>query len=168
MATAKNAQRRATQRQVVPGLAILLPVYAERQVDDVTVEVEVDMVDGRLGCTRIVATAGSLSGDVLRRLPIAEVVRDAGRSWAVETSTTKGVTRTEPLEPPQDYPATGPTPGALRYVAQVYRLAHFLGEPPTRAVEQTGLSRPTAGRWVARARDAGFLDPVEGPGKAGG
>jgi hypothetical protein len=63
----------------------------------------------------------------------------------------------------------GPTRESLTWVARAYRLALVLGDPPTQAVERgLGLPRSTAGRWVALARQEGFLGAAEGPGKAGG
>jgi hypothetical protein len=49
----------------------------------------------------------------------------------------------------------------LRQVAHIYRTAHAQGAPPTRAVmQQMHVSRTTAGRWVARARQRGYLRPA--------
>lgn len=63
----------------------------------------------------------------------------------------------------------GPTDEALRWVAKVYRLALVMGDSPTREVESVfELPRSTADRWVALARERGFLGKAEGPGKAGG
>jgi hypothetical protein len=46
----------------------------------------------------------------------------------------------------------------LRRVAEVYRAAHATDEAPTRAVAaRFGVSRSTAGRWVAEARRRGVL-----------
>jgi hypothetical protein len=65
--------------------------------------------------------------------------------------------------------SAGPVPSTLEAVAYLYRVAVLMGEPPTKAVEETlGLARSTAGRWVAQARQEGFLGPAETPGKAGG
>ncbi len=62
--------------------------------------------------------------------------------------------------------AEGPTDEALQAAATVYRLAHACGEPPTKAVEDRfGLTRSTAGRYVAKARERGLLKQTT-PGKA--
>jgi hypothetical protein len=57
-----------------------------------------------------------------------------------------------------------PRPGVLvsddhlRQVEAAYRAAMAQGQPPTRAVmEQWHVARATASRWIARARDRGFL-----------
>ncbi len=58
----------------------------------------------------------------------------------------------------------GPTKEALKAISTVYSMAEAAGERPTRHVtENFGLTRPTAGRWVMKAREAGFLWPSEGP-----
>jgi hypothetical protein len=49
----------------------------------------------------------------------------------------------------------------LQGVADVYREAHANGQPPTQAVARQGMvSRSTAGRYVQRARERGFLKPT--------
>jgi hypothetical protein len=70
---------------------------------------------------------------------------------------------------PDGLGAEGPTDRVLRWVAHVYKLALALENEPTKAVEVAfGVSRPTAGRWVAAARapERGYLGPAE-IGKAG-
>ncbi len=63
----------------------------------------------------------------------------------------------------------GPTDEALRWVAYLYRFALVMEEPPTATVERMlELPRSTAGRWVALARQRGFLEQSEGSGKAAG
>ena len=55
----------------------------------------------------------------------------------------------------------------LEEVARVYRYALGRGWPPTNAVKKAlNVSRPTAGRYVVRARRAGLLGPAR-PGVAG-
>jgi hypothetical protein len=59
-------------------------------------------------------------------------------------------------------------PEHLAQVAKVYTDAHLASLPPTRAVaEEWTVSRSTAAKWVARAREARLLGPTE-PRKAGG
>ncbi len=69
---------------------------------------------------------------------------------------------------PEGIAAGGPTDEALRRLAEIYRAALVFGEPPARTVrERLGITAPTAGRWIARARERGFLGPSEGR-KGGG
>ncbi len=49
----------------------------------------------------------------------------------------------------------------LRRVAETYRTAMRLGQPPTKRVaDEHHVSRTTASRWIRRARDLGFLGPA--------
>lgn len=49
----------------------------------------------------------------------------------------------------------------LRHVADVYRASMAEGRPPTLTVAETmHVARPTASRWIARARARGFLGPA--------
>ena len=57
----------------------------------------------------------------------------------------------------------------MKWVAHFYRLGYAISYGPTKQVaESLGLKRSTAGRWVGMARERGYLEPAEGPGKAGG
>ena len=72
------------------------------------------------------------------------------------------------LKPPADV-AEAPTSRALRWTAHLYRFGLAVGSNPTKSVEERlGLPRSTAGRWIAKARQAGYLGPSDGVGKAGG
>jgi hypothetical protein len=56
----------------------------------------------------------------------------------------------------------GPTEDSLHVVAYIYRLAHMVGDPPTRAVASAiGVPYSTAARWVQQARQAKFLRPAD-------
>lgn len=49
----------------------------------------------------------------------------------------------------------------LKYAAVLYRVAHACGRPPTIEVaDKLGISRATAGRWIAEARHRKFLGPA--------
>ena len=62
-----------------------------------------------------------------------------------------------------------PNERALMWVQHLYRYGLAVSYKPTRAVEEgLKLPRSTASRWIAMAREAGYLGPSEGPGKAGG
>jgi len=63
----------------------------------------------------------------------------------------------------------GPTDRALRWTAHFYWYGYAVSCNPTKAVQEfLQLPRSTAGRWIAAAREAGYLGPSEGMGKAGG
>jgi hypothetical protein len=56
----------------------------------------------------------------------------------------------------------------LEEVARIYRQAQLEHRGPTNAVaEKMHVARSTAGKWVARAREAGFLRPAPRRGIAG-
>ena len=55
--------------------------------------------------------------------------------------------------------AEGPTDESLRLVAHIHQTAAAIGDSPVKAVVNSiGISRPTATRWVRKAREKGFLD----------
>ncbi|MDP9394865.1 MAG: hypothetical protein M3Q27_11740 [Actinomycetota bacterium] len=69
--------------------------------------------------------------------------------------------------PPEGLAKEGPTDRALRWVAHSYRYGLAIQGRPTKAVEEfLGVPRATAGRWVSKARERGFLGAAE-VGKAG-
>ncbi|MDT2010320.1 hypothetical protein FXW78_55035 [Rhodococcus opacus] len=52
----------------------------------------------------------------------------------------------------------GPQPETIKQVARVYRLAEFMSDAPTKAIEDAfEVSRSTAGAWIGRARSAGLI-----------
>lgn len=114
-----------------------------------TVQLSVDTINGKSRCVAIQITAAPgafLTGEELRRVPIAHLVAEAMNDSS------------PPMPPvPDGFPADGPTPEALRYIATAYDRAYAVGKPPTKAVENLGLTYPTAARWVALARAAGYL-----------
>lgn len=60
--------------------------------------------------------------------------------------------------------AEGDDADTLAHVAAIYRLSYACGLPPTQNVASVfGFSRATAGRWIARAREEGYLGPAVGP-----
>jgi hypothetical protein len=70
---------------------------------------------------------------------------------------------------PDDVAEQGPTDRALRCTADFYCYGYAVSYNPTKGVEEMLiLPRSTAGRWIAAAREAGYLGPSEGMGKAGG
>lgn len=60
------------------------------------------------------------------------------------------------------FASEGPTDDALRHMAHVYRVHMLIGEAPTKGVQEAfGLPRSTATRWLAKARERGFLGADE-------
>jgi hypothetical protein len=134
------------------------------------VKLEVVLEAGRFICEQLTCSRRKdgppVTGEGIRALPIASMIRrgvepEVLNAQRVDADTVK----LTPIEIPDRL--TGPTPEALRAVAVIYRLAYATGSPPTKAVmDRFGLPRSTAGRWVARARDAGLLGAAS-PRKAG-
>ncbi|HEX6077268.1 MAG TPA: helix-turn-helix domain-containing protein [Micromonosporaceae bacterium] len=94
-----------------------------------------------------------VTGEMLRKVRVAEVLRDA-----VNREMTSQLW---PLAGGPDAPSDAdgqPTTETLTYVALVYRLALVTGDPPTQAVARAlKVSRNTASRLVTRAWDRGLL-----------
>jgi len=133
-----------------------------REHEGIDVQLRVTLTEGKYEVTRVtLACSGDevLTTEYLRLIPLRTIVRaTVGRALlkmnAVEAFGIKdGQLSSE---------------SKLAHVAFTYRLARALGEAPTKAVmDAQGISRSTASRLVAAARDAGLLRPDES-GQAGG
>lgn len=127
---------------------------------------EIELEDGRYHCRQLRMTSREggpeVTGEALRSVPVAGIVGDGVRSIAHLAAVFGG------LRPPDNLAEHGPTREALEWVARIYRLAYAVGDTPKKAVESAlDLSPATAGRWVAKAREAGYLGAAPVPGKAG-
>lgn len=60
------------------------------------------------------------------------------------------------------------TPETLRRTAEIYVANLASGRPVEAVAADLRVSRATAGRYVGRSRDAGFLSAADGRGRAGG
>lgn len=114
-------------------------------------------------CVRRQSGGDPVTGEAVRSIPMAGIIRHAVWQMLMRTSTTpEGAHAASPLgwEIPPDLAAGGPTDDALRLVARVYKISQALGQPPTQSVQKDlGLPRSTAGRWISLARKRGLLDP---------
>ena len=119
-------------------------------------------VDGQVECVGVDIHAldnTPLTAAFVRSLPIGSMMSEA-----------LAATDDRPLKPErrskrgrQSWP-----PERLEQVAEVYRRALNLKQPPTRAVaKHFGVSSSMAAKLVHRCRGLGLLDPTQ-PGKAGG
>jgi hypothetical protein len=143
---------------IAPGVHLNLPLVVTATSDTATWTMHVDMVETRLGCTRLEVTRADdgpfVSTETLRGFALArEVYR------VVKAHLWEPVPVGEPSQgaPKVDLLAGGPTDAALEYVATVYRLAEVCALKPTQAVEELGLRRRTAERWIQTARKKGML-----------
>lgn len=131
------------------------------------VSADVELERGRYRCRELLVSQGEsgepVTGEALRAIPLAQLIR-AGLNHVERLAALMGRAERPPVTT-----RGGPTPEVLAWLAHQYRRAYAVGDPPKQAVAQgLGVSIATAGRWISRAREAGLLDAVEGPGKAGG
>jgi hypothetical protein len=96
-----------------------------------------------------------LTGELLRRIPLATLVR-----MAVEDGTVEMLRMRRPKLP---VGREGPSDDVLRFVARNYRYAVLMGEPQIEFVREklNGPSRATTARWINLARERGFWQPYE-------
>lgn len=125
-------------------------------------ELEAQLEGGRFVLTRLCGFrregGPALTSEILRAVPVARVLRAVLEAITHDVSRS-GDGRVHFSMTRVDREA-GPTDENLRRVARVYRGAHLVGMPPTKAVQDHfGLARSTAGRWVMEARRQGFLGP---------
>ena len=169
---------------------------AQRRVPMPELEIHVCLDSGQPTCLglQVVSGTGSLTGSVLRELPIGAMVREAvvfasfpytrdraegmGRGFELDGETafhladidavleSRRATRVRVKARPRERGI--PVDDAfLQQVARVYMDALGSGNQPTKCIkEKYTVGRATASRWVRRARDAGHLPPAS-PGRAG-
>lgn len=187
MAETRTTGSAPSSVEVVPGLR--LPSFVDVTREDwrgVDIAARVTFHTGRAAVSELTMTqregGPAITGDLLRLLSVSAFVKHAlGHAW-----NNLRVVR-EYVQPEIDEPdervawhllsvsdrdrmrAAGPVDESLKWVAQIYRVALLLEEPPTKSVSGAfGIAQSTAGQWVAAARRKGFLGPSEGSGKAGG
>lgn len=163
---------------VGPGLVIESPLQVEEtDVQGYDVELVVAAQGGRLVAQQVTVSQRKggppVTVEGIRNMPIAALTRTAAhqlreveeRSEGVYALTERAVSR----EAIRQAVAAGPTDDTLELVAYIYRYANVVGDPPAKSVEKAfELTRSKTGRWIALARERGFLGPSEGPGRAAG
>src|SRR4051794_25909787 len=146
--TDRDALRPAQWKVIAPGIRAMLPIRGHGEEAGLTWTIDVDLIGGRVGFSPVIVgpidADTAIAQDLLRRLPLAGNVASIVAEWLV-------VDIKSAPQRPDDLLSAGPTAEALRYVAHVYRLADVLGQKPTQAVAELGLTRPTAERWVRAA-----------------
>lgn len=163
---------------MAPGVRAWGAASTSTVMDDVTLTLTVRAIpgdgerSGRFVCSSIAADEG-LSGELLRRIPVAAIVRSAAATLVMPTDDQPGRRRTLLGAPAKRelkrMAAAGPTDETLRWVAYAYRVGLILDAKPTQYVERSfEIPRSTAGRWIALARSTDLLGKSEGIGKAGG
>jgi hypothetical protein len=111
-----------------------------------------------------------IDSETLRYAPVAKWVPDY---FLYEEGTIRELPNPDGREPwglkPLADVVEAPTSRALKWTAHLYRFGFAIRSNPTKTVEERlGIPRSTVGRWIAKARQAGYLRPSEGVGKAGG
>jgi hypothetical protein len=155
--------------------------------ETVSLDVEVD-TDGTVACRAIeirAADGEAVTGEALRRLPVAKLTRQAvagaarlyqpiadggppifrlsGQPARVHADFYNSYTQ-DARRPRRGSPLTREH---LAQVAELYRAALQRGDPPTRTIAtELHAARSTAARWVALAREQGLLG-ASLPGQAG-
>lgn len=115
-----------------------------------------------------------MTTEALRHLQIAEWMVLALLMDSDEGPVIRDLENPDGREPwgktaPDDVAEQGSTDRALRWTAHFYCYGYAVSHNPTKGVEEMlKLPRSTAGRWIAAAREAGYLGSSEGMGKAGG
>ena len=126
--------------------------------------------EGRFSVISLTATrlpkGPPVTSEGVRRLPIATLLQFVAATSLLRVERTPS--GDEVLISPMDLPdltelaVDGPTDEVLGYVALIYRIGYAVGNAPTREVVQAfGISRATAGRWIAQARELEYLGPAE-------
>lgn len=145
-----------TARKVDIGDGLRVPAEISRTWDDiggvaVDLAAAYDTSTGRYVARQVVVRGAEVTSETIRAVPVAGLVRHLVAE------------KVAPLfAPPNLDPAAlgraGPSDDTLRHVARTYRLALLFSDAPTqRVAESLAVPRSTAGRWVTRARDRGYL-----------
>jgi hypothetical protein len=96
-----------------------------------------------------------ITGENLRRIAVGDLAANLLAFAATRGAQTKGASHLYREKPTRPRASDDET---LRYVASIYRLAYVVHADPAKAVtENLDLPPATAGRWIRRARDKGYL-----------
>lgn len=110
---------------------------------------------------------GAVTGVALRSIAVKSVVEQYLKveiaAWGPVDAGTRavafGILEEEEAQRLKDL---GPVRETLEAVANVYRVAEFLDDPPVKAVQAAfSIPRGTAGAWIGRARSAGLIPPAK-------
>jgi hypothetical protein len=154
-------------RANVPATATFTPADSDADPLDFIVEMKLDIVAGRLACVGLTARqlkdGPTITSEGLRRIPVAEYVMAAaayGSEILLErVPESDDSYRLVKFEPPRsDFAAGGMTDEALEQMARVYSGAKATGQKATGILlNEYGMPRPTATRWIQTARRRGIL-----------
>ncbi|MCV2489455.1 hypothetical protein OF117_08745 [Geodermatophilus sp. YIM 151500] len=141
-----------------PATVTLTPDDEDKDPLNFEVVMDLDVIDGRLSCTRVAAQrlsedAPGISTEDLRRIPVASYVRLAALELGlVREPTDRGWGQVGPLPPP-DFAKSGMTDEALDQFARLYAIVQAAGGKPSGVLlNDYGMPRATSSRWLATAR----------------
>ncbi len=151
----------------VPAGATFTPSTNDVDPLDFEVRIEIDIVGGRLACVSLTAErlpdGPPITSEGLRRVPVAEYVVSAAEH-GVEILFERipqpdGSYELAKFSPPaRDFADAGMTEEALEQVARTYAWAQATGRKATGILlNDYGMPRPTATRWIQTARRRGIL-----------
>lgn len=134
---------------------------------DFTVVIGLDIVSGRLACVSLTADrlkeGPPITSEGLRRVPVAEYVMGAVavNGWLLHERISQpdgSHVYTQFKPPPRNFAEAGMTDEALEQVARIYVFAQATGRKATGILlNDYGMPRPTATRWIQTARRRGIL-----------
>jgi hypothetical protein len=137
-----------------------------------TVQVVVELAGGAPAVVEIVSLPDEavLTGELLRRIPVAEIARQTVGITARKSSRRHALRTPADARREAEHVAralrsgrgTRVTNETLRTAADVYRAAFAEGRPTREAVKDAlNIAYSTAGRYISLARMRGFLPPTE-------
>ena len=152
-----------------------LTAIVERDGDH-TVEIDISVEDGKLVCDAVRVFRNperpSLTGHELRRLEVSEWMIRATAKFGVGNQ--EGVVTTPAAWGTDEYRTdvegvvrrsqrrNQVTEEDLRTAAEIYREHADTRNPTATVAKQLSIGRSTAARWVALARERGYLPPAQG------
>lgn len=176
-ATVCRFNDRSVKIDLGDGLFIHSETVVSAPGPDDTIDIHIGVAGGRLVADRVevkrLESGAGITSELLRRIPVATLVRFGAHAvqYVHGRRESGGLTvgAAWPSEEEGAYVARhGLDDETLKIVARTYRVAYLIGDSPTKKVEELlELPRSTAGRWVAAARERGYLSESRGAGKAG-
>lgn len=154
-------------RELAPGVGVPATMTADVTGPELPFDltVTVTLESGRFVCERL-ACARKQSGPPIttlriRQVPVAAIAHQVANACLVHVdgeSPEQAVITPFSWEEVRHAAEQGPTDETLRGVALLYRFAYASWKPPAKAVmDELGLPRSTAGRWISMARRRGYL-----------
>lgn len=152
-------------RATVPATVRVLPDANDVEPLDHVVVMELDVVDGRLVCTRCTVEMGDnrqgVTAEALRRIPVGRYLREAAAAHPFTVLEVDPNNADETMvfdPPPANFADEGMTEEVLRQVARLYHWALATGDAPLGLLERDyGIPRGKASRWISTARRRGYV-----------